>query len=99
MLLILLAVTAPAEAAGHARMVAAASVRPAPPEAAATVPVRPDTPPDAPAIVPAQQPPDLSWDAVLRAGLPGFLASLGSGAVLAVTAWGLKRLASRRGEP
>ncbi|WP_143676652.1 hypothetical protein [Streptomyces sp. TLI_146] len=82
---------------------ATAWVHPAPPNAPATAPARPDAsatePPDAPAIVPAQQPLDLSWNALLRTGLPGFLASLGSGTVLAVTAWCIKKLAARRGEP
>ncbi|MFI1104955.1 hypothetical protein [Streptomyces melanogenes] len=84
---------------------AVASVHPAPPDAPATAPARPNAPatvpgpPHAPAIVPAQQPPDLSWNALLRTGLPSFLASLGSGSVLAVTAWCVKKLTARRGEP
>lgn len=103
-LLILLAATAPAQPAGPTRVVAAA-VRPAPPDAPTTAPARPDTPtavparPDTPTIAPAQQPPGLSWNALLRAGLPGFLASLGSGTVLAVSAWGVKKVVARRGEP
>lgn len=89
-LLILLTVTPPspsASTAGHARVATAASAHPTPPS----------TP--APGPVPAQQAPDLTWPSLLRAGLPGFLASLGSGTVLAITAWGIKKLAARRGEP
>ncbi|MFD7239266.1 hypothetical protein ACFWAT_28695 [Streptomyces syringium] len=59
---------------------------------AATAPVRPTDRPSA-------RPGGLSRQELWRAGLPPFLASLGSGTVLAVTGWGIKRIASRRGAP
>ncbi|MBP2406935.1 hypothetical protein SNS2_4376 [Streptomyces netropsis] len=57
------------------------------------------TAPTQPTDRPPARPGGLSGPELWRAGLPPFLASLGSGTVLAVTGWGIKRIASRRAAP
>ncbi|MFI1258202.1 hypothetical protein ACH4U6_31075 [Streptomyces netropsis] len=52
-----------------------------------------------PTARPPARPDGLSREELWRAGLPPFLASLGSGTVLAVTGWGIKRITSRRSAP
>ncbi|GHC40858.1 hypothetical protein [Streptomyces cinnamoneus] len=85
-----LTLTGPAEAAPHdvpAARTAAAFAHPAPSVSAS--PVR----------EPSPQPADLSAAGLLRASLPGFLAGLASGTVLAVGGWIVKRLTRRRSAP
>ncbi|MEV6776706.1 hypothetical protein [Streptomyces syringium] len=83
-----LAAVLPAVPTAQAAQAAARGVSPS----AATAPTRPTDRPSA-------RPDGLSRQELWRAGLPPFLASLGSGTVLAVTGWGIKRIVSRRGAP
>lgn len=57
------------------------------------------TAPTRPADRPPARPGGLSRQELWRSALPPFLASLGSGTVLAVTGWGIKRIVSRRAAP
>ncbi|MEV5240718.1 hypothetical protein AB0K89_16695 [Streptomyces cinnamoneus] len=52
-----------------------------------------------PAGQPSPQSADLSTTGLLRASLPGFLAGLASGTVLAVGGWAVRRLTRRRPAP
>ncbi|MEX2981265.1 hypothetical protein [Streptomyces sp. C36] len=71
-------------------------------------PVRPEASaasaaPESPSAVhptPTPQSAPLTFDGILRTALPGFVAGLGSGTVLAVIGWAAKKVtANRRSEP